>query len=131
MSIVEGLIGVNDERAPKRDNIASKMEYFYRYVWPTLDLAAGLGPPKFRDERAIIDLRGAWSDLYRIRNLVAHGGGNELVWGKPLKETVKKLGTLGDTNRGEAADLLEYGVKSLLYWHLERPEEREAFSNIV
>jgi len=131
MSIVEGLIGVNDERTPKRDNIASKMEYFYRYIWPALDLAEGLDPPKFKDGRKITDLRGAWSDLYRIRNLVAHGGGNDLAWGKPLKESVNKLGTLGDLNRGCAADLLAYGVKSLLYWHLEKPEERDAFSNIV
>lgn len=131
MSIVEGLIGVNDERTPKRDNIASKIEYFYRYIWPTLDLSEGLDLPKFEDGRKIADLQGAWSDLYRIRNLVAHGGGNDLAWGRPLKENIKKLGTLGDSTRSGAMNLLDYGVKSLLYWHLERPEERAAFSNIV
>jgi len=131
MSIVEGLIGADDERAPKRDNIATKIEYFYRYIWPTLELAQNIGPQRFKDGREIADLRGAWNDLYRVRNLVAHGGGNKLKAAALLKDAVNKTGTLSNIDRFEAIRLLDFGVKSLLYWHLERPEERAAFSRIV
>lgn len=131
MSIVEGLIGHGKGGREIRENISKKMTYFYKFIWPTLKLAEGLPQPRFPDGREIKELDGAWSDLYKIRNMVAHGQGDELSWGKKLSECKDGFSTLQSATRGDAANLLDYGVKSLLYWHFERPDEQQCFSGIT
>lgn len=131
MAIVEGLLTPSKEIKNIRNNIASKMAYYYSFIWPTLKLSESLPLPTFKNGKQITDHDGVWNDLYKLRNHTVHGGAS-LAHGKPLGELIpNKFGPLQHATLGDAANLLDYGLKSLLYWHLERPDQRRCFSEIA
>jgi len=133
MAIVEGLVGADKEIGQMRENIASKMLYFFHRVWPNLDLAADLPGPQYSNGRDITDIEGAWNDLYRLRNLIVRGEGDILLSGVPLKQCVNSVEfiALQDIPWHQAFEILEFGLKALLYWQLEDPAARHSFSQIV
>jgi len=134
MSIVEGLIGTKKETANMRSNIASKMPYFFKNIWPGLELAIGLPTtPHYNNGREITDIEGVWSDLYQLRNLVVHGDGDKLSGGTELRHCANDIefSALQDATWHDAFDILDFGLKALIYWQLEDPSARESFSQIV
>jgi len=93
-------------------------------------VADGLSSPKYKNGRTILDIRGAWSDLYQLRNLVAHGKGGRLEKGSLIKDAIERPSAFGDMAYQDALNILDYGVKSLIYWNFEKPDARERFAEI-
>lgn len=131
MSIIEGIIGTENQTTRISDNISTKLDYFFKNIAPRLKLTSDINLPKQKGGKRLTDHASAWKDIYKIRNCIAHGDGNRLKPGKKIKEILDGVRCLAEFHTGDALKLLDTGVKSLIYWHLERPEEVADFKKII
>lgn len=130
MSIIEGMIGPTRQSKNIRENISSKLSYFYQHIFPNIKLADKMKLPQLRKDVPIRDFTAVWRDIYRIRNMVAHGDGGKLKPGETLKEIYEGFGSLQDSSTYHASEILEHGVRCLIYWHLESPDTVKNFREI-